>query len=218
VRTCSASPILRRNWWPILLSYLKKYADTSGDTWTWKTDSPIGGKLSPNALRSFQRAAEIREAFFTYGREPSVDFLITPRGIHESLEQAQLTVGRMIILGNREGGFPNTVSWPRDGGIATVSLMPQPPNQPLGGLFGQASQPQTPPAEREKLTLTKDNSYWALFQLLDTGNANLTHRGNSTTATFTVRGRWARFEITPKSRVSPIRLPAVGQFECPTAL
>ena len=46
---------------------LAPYADTSKPEWTWRKESPVGGALSADTLKQFQRAAYIRDAFFQNG-------------------------------------------------------------------------------------------------------------------------------------------------------
>ena len=59
--------------------YLAPYADTSKREWTWRQESPVEPSLSPATLREFQRAAEIRDAFFqTGGNQPMVTLAMQP--------------------------------------------------------------------------------------------------------------------------------------------
>ena len=46
---------------------LAPLADLSTEPWTWKQDTALGRELSNTSLREFQRAAEIRDAFFPPG-------------------------------------------------------------------------------------------------------------------------------------------------------
>ena len=58
---------------------LAPLADTSKRDWTWRQDHPLARTLSPATLREFQRAAQIRDAFFpTGGNMPSLNISVTP--------------------------------------------------------------------------------------------------------------------------------------------
>ena len=52
--------------------YLQPLVDTSRPDWQWRQDNALARTLSPATLREFQRAAQIRDAFFC-GRQHPVD-------------------------------------------------------------------------------------------------------------------------------------------------
>ncbi len=58
---------------------LASRADRSRPQWVWRPDDQVARGFSAATLREFQRAAEIREAFFsTGGSMPAVTFSVTP--------------------------------------------------------------------------------------------------------------------------------------------
>src|SRR5690606_25852666 len=58
---------------------LAAMVDQSGAAWRWRGDTELSRKLSPAALRQFQLAAQIRDAFFATGAGmPAVSFSVTP--------------------------------------------------------------------------------------------------------------------------------------------
>ena len=53
--------------------------DRSQRDWTWRQDNALARTLSPATLREFQRAAQIRDAFFaTGGNMPSITLAVVP--------------------------------------------------------------------------------------------------------------------------------------------
>ena len=70
-------------------AHLAPLVDMSGQKWEWRQDSLLARGLSAETLRQFQRAAEIRDAFFaTGGDTPSVQFTVTPVNISAAIESA----------------------------------------------------------------------------------------------------------------------------------
>ncbi len=59
--------------------YLEPNVDKSKAQWTWRQNSELARTLSPETLRTFQRAADIRDAFFqTGGNIPLVQLTVKP--------------------------------------------------------------------------------------------------------------------------------------------
>jgi type VI secretion system protein ImpL len=177
---------------------LAPMADMSGKQWDWKQDSRVGRELSKDALRQFQRAAEIRDAFFpTGGSMPGVQLTITPITLSGDATQALLNVNGTVVQSQQVGNSPSTFLWPGSGGSGTASINIQPD---LTGREG---------------TLTKSGP-WAFMRLID--SAGVSRKGDDLTARFVVGGREVSYKIQVGSVANPFFLPALGQFNCPTGL
>ncbi len=84
--------------------YLASRVDRSRPQWTWRVDDTMARGMSAATLREFQRAAEIREAFFsTGGTMPAVTFSVTPLTLTGDAGQAKLDVNG-TSWSCREGG------------------------------------------------------------------------------------------------------------------
>jgi type VI secretion system protein ImpL len=179
---------------------LATYADTSKRDWTWRQDSPVARLMSPEALRQFQRASQIRDAFFaTGGNLPGFSLSVTPPTLPVAGLVAKLEIGGAAATSsNLPNPPPATMQWPGAGGRTAVSLAPDPPT------------PGALPSEIVK------SGQWALFRLLD--SASVSPRANGLTANFIVGGRDVQFQIGSGSVYNPLLLPALREFKCPTAL
>lgn len=176
-------------------THLAQYADTSGAEWSWRPDSRIASRLSPDALRNFQRASIIRDAFFEVGQQPSVSFEITPVSLSATVLTAQLYVHGVVVHAAQGNALPTSVRWPGSMNIAGVALQPEIPGR------------------NSKIERTGP---WAFFRLLDA--ARTSRSGQTTTAQFVLGGREATFRVKAESRINPVRLPALASFQCPRSL
>ena len=179
---------------------LATYADTSKRDWTWRQDNPVARLMSPEALRQFQRASQIRDAFFaTGGNLPGFALSVTPPTLPVAGLVAKLEIGGAAATSsNLPNPPPAAMQWPGAGGRTAVSLAPDPPT------------PGAQPSEIVK------SGQWALFRLLD--SASVSPRANGLTANFIVGGRDVQFQIGSGSVYNPLLLPALREFKCPTAL
>jgi len=183
---------------------LATYANTSKREWAWRQDNPVGQLMSPDTLRQFQRAAQIRDAFFsTGGNIPGFTLLVTPPVITQQGITAKLEInGTPVTSVNQPTPPPAPVSvqWPGAGGRTAVSLAQDP----------------APPGAAPSILAPKAQTPWSLFRLLDQGSVSA--RPNGLAAAFIVGGREVQFQIGTGSVYNPLHLPALREFKCPTAL
>jgi type VI secretion system protein ImpL len=197
--------------------YLASYADTSKPQWTWRNDSAVARSFTPGAIRDFQRAAEIRDAYFQSGGNlPMVSLAVKPSAITGPNASAKLEIG----------------------GTAVSSPVTAPPAAPPG--FGGPPQaPPPPPATaspvavqwpgpspRTAITVQTDTNAppsvlersgpWSMFRMLEAGSLQL--RGETASATFIVGGRELQYQITSASSRNPLNLAALREFRCPTGI
>jgi type VI secretion system protein ImpL len=181
--------------------YLEAYADTSQRDWKWRQDNPVAKLMSVEAIRQFQRAARIKDAFFpTNGNVPVVSLNVTPPVLPDMGLVAKLEInGIAVASSNQPNPAPVAVQWPGAGGRTAVSLVQDPP---LPG-----AQPSEIPG---------GTGQWAFFRLLD--KASKTSRANGITASWIVGGREVPFQIGTGTVFNPLQLPALAEFKCPSSL
>jgi type VI secretion system protein ImpL len=186
--------------------WLEQYADTSSPKdWKWSQDYPVAKLLSAETLRQFQRAAEIRDAFFpTNGNFPAVNLTVTPPALPGTGLQAKLEInGIQVTSSNQPNPAPVAVQWPGAGGRTAVSLAQDPP---VAGV--QPSELLPRPA----------GSQWALFRLLDLASKSARPNVNAITATWILGARDVPFQLGTGTASNPLRLPALTEFKCPATL
>lgn len=168
-------------------------ADASGPEWKWREGEPLAKKLGAAGLASFQRAAEIRDAFFTASdpSAPGFKFTATP----PALPGASLDIDGAIIAGKTRGPAP-ALRWP---GPAT---------ERRAVLSFRAGRRGSGTIER--------SGVWAIFRLIDAGHSN----DSGTAATFSLAGRELeyRFDSIPATAggvLKPLDLAGLRKFRCP---
>jgi len=175
---------------------LAPLADMSSQNWEWKQDTRLGRELSKSALKEFQLAAEIRDAFFPLGGSvPAINITFTPFSLHSDADMALLDVNGQIVQSYQTGSAPGMVTWPgsMSSGSAHLSLTPELPG-------------------RE--SAIKFDGPWALKRLLDAGS--ITRNGDNLEARFVIGGRDVAYSIQINSVANPFSLPALSGFSCPT--
>jgi len=176
---------------------LAPLADTSRREWAWRQDSQLARALSGATLRSFQKAAEIRDAFFPGGgAAPSITLSVTPPVLTMMGTSARLEFGGAVAT-SEAGVQPQPVSlqWPAPGQQrAAVSFTSE-----LG----------------EVQTLERSGS-WSLHRLLDAGT--LRRQGERISASFVLGGQELTYEINTGSVLNPLSLPALRDFRCPSGM
>ena len=102
---------------------LAPYADTSKRDWTWRQDNPVARLMSPETLRQFQRASQIRDAFFsTGGNIPGFSLTVTPPTMVGGLVAKFEIGGAAATSSNLANPSPTSIQWPGAGGRTAVSL------------------------------------------------------------------------------------------------
>jgi type VI secretion system protein ImpL len=176
---------------------LQQYADTSQREWKWRQDNPVARQMSSDTLRQFQRAAQIKDAFFpANGNYPSINLTVTPPFLGaDSVAKLEIN-GVPVTSSSQPNPAPTSVPWPGAPGRTAVSLT-------------------VPGAEPSNLLPFPANSQWGLFRLIDKATKN--SRPNGISATWVV-GREVQFQLATGSLYNPFQLPALTEFKCPATL
>jgi type VI secretion system protein ImpL len=176
---------------------LKAFVDTSKPVWTeMASDKPLG--LSQAAIRQFQLASKIRDAFFAVGATPQVQFELKPQAL-----DSNVGTFRLVIEG-QEAVY-------RHGPEQAVSLKwPGPnPSQGVRMVFETL--------DGRQVSRSKEGT-WAFFRLLDEASIIPTNTPEKFDLTFQLEGMSARYELRAASVSNPFNLQELQSFRCPEAL
>lgn len=173
---------------------LTKYVDTSGATWDWKPDELIGQNMSKATLREFQRASEIRDAFFPAGSPMiGLNMTVKPSTLSGNAELALMEVNGTVIQSQQVGNAPVDLTWPGNGaGSASITIFPELP---------------------DRKSSVAETGQWAFMRLVQKGAPSKSEDGIS--VRFVIGGREVSYKIEVKSLRNPFTLPALGEFKCP---
>lgn len=181
-------------------TYVEPIADTSVRPWRWLDPKDGGLRLSSSSLAMFERAAKIRQAFFSAGSpQPQFSFELEPVSLDSRARQVLLNVGEQSVLYQHGPRRPVRLQWPPQAGpTASVSIMPlDNPNANVG--------------------LTRSGP-WALFRLIAAGKMTSTAGVDRFRLAFDLDGYKAEFELRADSVINPLYLPELQQFRCPSTL
>jgi type VI secretion system protein ImpL len=179
--------------------YLSAFVDTTQKNWQWRVAGDSGLGASPEVLRQFQRAAEIKEAFFGASPTPQARFQLRPLSMDASIERLSLDIDGQPVVYSHGPARATALVWPGPGGAGQVTLEMAPP----AGAGSSA------------VTLTGP---WAWFRLLDQSSIQSSGPPEEFRVTFSLGGRNAVYAVTAGSVVNPFRLPALRAFSCPDKL
>ncbi|WP_171175026.1 type VI secretion system membrane subunit TssM [Ruegeria sp. HKCCD8929] len=177
--------------------HLVKHVDIRTRPWSWKTgvnQTDLG--ISPAVLQQLQYAAEIKEAFFATGPQPSIQFQIMPEALDPKAKAVKLEIDGQTLDFAHRGGLPSpmAITWPGQIGLARVSF--------------------TPTKKTIENILSKDGP-WAWFRLLDAAEVRRTNVSDRKKVIFNIGGRIAIFQLQSGSVINPFALPALQKFSCP---
>ncbi|MBT0957257.1 type VI secretion system membrane subunit TssM [Alphaproteobacteria bacterium KMM 3653] len=180
------------------LAELSPHANVSGLNWTWKDTGPLAGKLSNQTLKQFQRAAAIRDAYFsTGGGIPSVQMQVRPASFHAAIDTAVLAVNGQLVQTRAKGNNPANLDWPGTtaGGSVTLTF--------------------TPEMKGRKSTMSEGGS-WAFLRFLNKGSPQVS--GNVMQVRYTISGRHVAYKIELGTETNPFFMKELRDFRCPNGL
>jgi type VI secretion system protein ImpL len=182
--------------------YLKGFVDQSQKPWRWRVAdrAPLG--LSPDALGTFERAAQIREALFTGGaQQVQVKFELVPLELSPQIARLSLDIGGQVL--SWEHGPPESTQfqWPAQGGRTAARLT----MTPTGG---------------DHAVVIEKSGPWALLRLFDSpARLDPAAQPDKFRLTFTDRtGGTATFDLNASSVRNPFSKDLLHGFRCPSAL
>lgn len=200
---------------------LDPYIDKSGAQWVWRSDSRVARSLSPTTLREFQRASDIREAFFpTGGNLPSFQMVVVPTALSADASGAKLEINGFTVASQQGVNTPTPVMWP-GAGLAktsiTLTLGGAAGGGSAGGIFGGGFFSNSPtPAAPSEVKLFERDGIWSFFRLLDAGS--VLRQGDNVVFTLGAGGRQVGYQFGVGSLKNPLVLPALREIRCPTGI
>ncbi|VXB13881.1 putative lipoprotein [Burkholderia sp. 8Y] len=176
---------------------LAALVDTSKPVWQWRAGvSPAG--LPRDALAQFQRAAQIRDAFFgDGGRTIAVRFRVKALALDASVAHVNVDIDGQQFAVSPDGAQSALLQWPGSKSTGRASAQFDPATSDAAF---QASGP------------------WALLHLIDAGKLDATREPDRYTLTLQSAGRRAVLELDANSVVNPFRRAPLEQFRCPDLL
>ena len=189
--------------------YLDPYTDRSRPDWSWRQNTELARTLSPDTLRIFQRAAEIRDAYFqTGGNMPFVQLTVKPPILTVPGANVRLEIGGMVITGAGPSSSLFGSSQPQPSAMTPVLV--QWPGASLRAAISASAGSTGAPSVLERI------GPWSMFRLLEAGSVSV--RAETATASFVVGGYETRYEFTSGSSRNPLNLAALRDFKCPSGI
>ncbi|MDQ2693942.1 MAG: hypothetical protein M3Z21_00935, partial [Pseudomonadota bacterium] len=183
---------------------LKEFVDTSQRPWRWYPQQGLEQPaISAEALRQFQRADAVRQAFFADGgKRPAVRFALKPYEASPDVKKVVLSLGSQQIDYSHDNVPPRPLQWPDPGDTGEVSIAFE--------LFGAGLAPRR-----------SMDGPWAWFRLLE--QAELRPLGNTQQyrVVFRVNASEVEYELRPSSVFNPFDLlisNELARFSCPGRL
>jgi type VI secretion system protein ImpL len=168
------------------------YVDTSKNPWIPRpgTDGAAAGSASD--LAQFQRARDIRDAFFGGGSK-SPSFEVLAKLTTTSAEKIELDVDGQTVISGDAG---KNVSWPGPKKTGQVKLT-------------------VVSATGTKSSGIATDGPWALNRLIDRGTQQAGGSPERVVVSMSVDGKDVTLEFRAMSVRNPLRLPALQGFSCP---
>lgn len=197
---------------------LEPFVDTSKPQWSWRVDSRVARALSPTTLREFQRASEIKEAFFpTGGNLPSFQMVVTPTALSADASNAKLEINGFTVTSQQGVNTPAPVMWPGGGaGKTAVTLTLGGGSNNSGGMFGGGFFSSGSQAPQGEAKLFEKDGTWSFFRLLDAGS--VLKQGDNVGFTLSAGGRQVGYSFGVGSLKNPLILPALREIRCPSGI
>lgn len=176
-------------------TYILPFADTSVRPWRWRREGAGLRGVSSEALRMFEQAARIRDAFFAQGGGSlGFGFEIEPISLDHRARQVALELGDQRITYQHGPRRPTRVEWPQRGPGASITFT-------TPGLLGQT-------------IMASERGPWAWLKLLDAAQVRRSAAPDRFRVLFDVSGYRAEFEVRSDSIINPFFLPELEQFHC----
>jgi len=173
-------------------SRLASVVDTGSGNWTLKPLSDGSQGTSNPSLIQFQRAARIRDVFFS-GNRPAPGFEVEMRlvGASNPDDVFYLENNGDLKMFSRQFQPIHRIQWGGQSPSATLRV------RASEGPYKTYSGP------------------WALFRLFDASQIQNTERPEKFKAKFILDGKQFDFEVLANSAFNPLRLNELRQFRCP---
>jgi type VI secretion system protein ImpL len=174
---------------------LLPYVDMGSRQWRWRANADKAALGIPQeALDAFQRAAQVRDAYFGGGgRQPSMRFELKLISADPALIQALLDIdGQPVPFGNPAALRPVAIQLPSGKGSGLVRL-------------------ETTPASSRSM---RAEGAWPWLRMIDQGVLEASPQAERFKLTFDIDGHKLVYGMTASSVINPFRREALEQFRC----
>lgn len=195
-----------------------------GSDMKWRRDSKVGALLSPAAVQPFQRAAQIRDAFFSAGgTQPTFTFSVLPLTQSDATTQVYLDINGTRIMSPQAPAPPQAASIfaprqpPAPPAAPPVPVMVQWPGPVGTARVALVATPVVSPTST--YVLFEKTGTWALFRAFDQNK--VIRQANDTVLAMRAGrddSKEFRYQINVASAINPLTLAALHEFQCPTTL
>jgi type VI secretion system protein ImpL len=175
---------------------LMPYVDMGGRQWRWRanTDQASVG-IPQDVLNQFQRAAEIRDAYFgSGGKQPSMRFELKLLSVDSALSKVTLDIDSQAV--------------PYVSGVAARPVSIQLPSGKGGGQIRFDVTPTSPHSDLHT------EGPWGWFRMIDRGVLETTAQGEQFKLSFDFDGRKLVYSLTASSVINPFHREALERFRC----
>src|SRR5262249_30643930 len=152
-------------------------------------------------LVEFERAAQIRDALFSGGKEMNVRFQLVPVSLDPQLASISLDIAGQTLTWAHGPPEQARFQWPGQGGKTLVRVTMTPGSGGVGGAGGGQ--------------VTEKDGPWALLRLLDAAKLTPSGQPDKFRIAFTGGGGTAVFDLNASSVNNPFTLSALRSFRCP---
>lgn len=175
---------------------LRPYVDMSARAWKPQAVDGVPPPVSPADLAQFQRAAVIRDLFFSAGTTPAVRFDITPMILDTLAKQVTMDLDGTEVSYAHGPPRSTQITWPGPNHMQNVRLIFAPP--PAGGTG-----------------VLSAVGPWAMFRLFDNGKLQQGSSPEQFTLSFELGERQVAYQIRAGSVLNPLALGMLQDFRCP---
>lgn len=181
-------------------SYLASFIDTTVKPWRLVDNAGARLEFSPEILRYFERANDIKQTFFKGGSgQPNLSFQLMPLQLDAAASQGLIELGDQRVVYQHGPLRLSRMTWPPSGMSERARFSVRSLN--TGSFSSIAS-----------------DGPWAWFRLLDKGQTNVTSTRDRFRVTFEAEGLKATYEIRADSVINPFITQELRSMRCPETL
>ncbi len=174
--------------------------DTTTRPWRWRSTDPIAGRFSAESARMFERARDIRDAFFpTGGQQLALQLDFRPVEMDQSIDRLTLTIGDQSVSYFHGPVRTTTVRWPDQGNNSEVRLQ------------------LDPAVDDGRSSFIKDGP-WGLLRFLDHFVQTPGDAPEAIVVDMRLGERGARYRIASQTLINPLTSDLLQGFRCPSSL
>ena len=179
--------------------HLAEYIDISSSPWKIKANQQAIVSLSDKTIRAFERAAQIRQAYFKPGDSlPQARFSLVPKEMDSAVSRFFLNIEGQELFYEFGPQVKTALKWPG-------------PHADEGAYYEVQIQ-------GDETIIYRQSGQWALFRLLDKARLRRTALPEKFVLTFNAKGYSIQYDLIAASTFNPFRLLPGMNFTCPKNL